>query len=445
MKLVNIRKQYLVLLLFVTGFTPVQAQVWTLQQCIDTAQVYNKTLQIGRNNISISQQKRKEAIANLIPRITANADYKYFTDLPTQLMPTSIFGGPAGTFKEAQFGVQHNINANFQLTMPLYNPQLGGAMQSTKIAAELSGMQLQKAEEQIYFDISNLYYNGQLLLRQLSFIDSNIANTARLFRNMQLLKEQLMAKGTDVSKVQLQKEQLETQRESVSSRYDQVMDALKFAMGIPLQQVIKIEQDIKYQINKPDSYRDAGTPAIDIRLASTQSRFLQRELTTLKRSKLPSVSLFGTYGKTGFGYDKQPNDFLKFYPIGFAGIQISYPLFNGTVTQRKIGQKKLEVKNSELQVQLVTEQNLMQTNNTKRQLAVAQKSIETSSAQIKLAQTIYEQTFLQQKQGTASLTDVLLADTSLREAQQNYLSVVVDYLKADLELKKLTNQLLITN
>jgi outer membrane protein TolC len=59
----------------------------------------------------------------------------------------------------------------------------------------------------------------------------------------------------------------------------------------------------------------------------------------LKRSKLPSVSLFGTYGKTGFGYDKQPNDFLKFYPIGFAGIQISYPLFNGTVTQRKIIKK----------------------------------------------------------------------------------------------------------
>jgi hypothetical protein len=87
MKLVNIRKQYLVLLLFVTGFTPVQAQVWTLQQCIDTAQVYNKTLQIGRNNKAISQQKRKEAIANLNSKITANADYKYFTDLPTQLMP----------------------------------------------------------------------------------------------------------------------------------------------------------------------------------------------------------------------------------------------------------------------------------------------------------------------------------------------------------------------
>jgi OMF family outer membrane factor len=87
----------------------------------------------------------------------------------------------------------------------------------------------------------------------------------------------------------------------------------------------------------------------------------------------------------------------------------------------------------------------MQTNNAKRQMAVAQKSIETTSSQIKLAQTIYEQTVLQQKQGTASLTDVLLADTALREAQQNYLAAVVDYLKADLELKKLTNQIKIGN
>ena len=189
MKLVNIRKWFLVLLFIVTGFTAVQAQVWTLQQCIDTARVYNKTLQMSRNNIAISQQKRKEASANLIPKITANADYKYFTDLPTQLMPAAIFGGPAGTFKETQFGVPHNINANLQLSMPLYNPQVFGAMQSTKIAAELSGLQLQKTEEQIYFDISNLYYNGQLLLRQLSFIDSNVVNTAKLLRNMKLLKE----------------------------------------------------------------------------------------------------------------------------------------------------------------------------------------------------------------------------------------------------------------
>jgi len=437
MKLASIHKRFILLLLIATAVYTANAQVWSLQQCIDTAQVYNKSLQIGRNSKAINEQKRKEAIANLIPKITANADYKYFTDLPTQLMPASIFGGPAGTFKETQFGVPHNINANLQLTMPLYNPQVFGAMQSSKIAVELSGLQLQKTEEQIYFDISNLYYNGQLLLRQLSFIDSNIVSTSKLFKNMQLLKEQLMAKGTDVSKVQLQKEQLETQKELVNSRYEQVMNALKFAMGISLEQNINIEKDIQYKLS--DEY--TSTSAIDIRLANMQSKFLLSELSTLKRSKLPSLSLFSTYGKTGFGYDKQPTDFLKFYPIGFAGIQLSYPLFNGTVTQRKINQKRLEIKNSELQVQLVTEQNTMQIENAKRQLSVAQKSITTSTSQIELAKTVYAQTFLQQKQGTASLTDVLLADSALREAQQNYLSALVEYLKADLELKRLSGLL----
>jgi hypothetical protein len=90
------------------------------------------------------------------------------------------------------------------------------------------------------------------------------------------------------------------------------------------------------------------------------------------------------YGTTGFGYDKQPNDFLKFYPIGFAGIQLSYPLFNGTVTQRKINQKRFELQNNELQFSLLTEQNNMQVENAKLQRKVAKKSVETTTEQIQL-------------------------------------------------------------
>jgi outer membrane protein TolC len=65
------------LLLFFNRISIAQAQVWTMQQCIDTAQVHNKNLQMSRNNIAIGEQKEKEAKANLIPKVTANADYKY--------------------------------------------------------------------------------------------------------------------------------------------------------------------------------------------------------------------------------------------------------------------------------------------------------------------------------------------------------------------------------
>ena len=440
MKLVNIHKQSLILLLFVLGFQNAQAQVWTMQQCIDTAQVRNKNLQMSRNNIAIGEQKAKEAKANLIPKVTINADYKYFTNLPYQLMPLSTFNPAAqeGTYKETQFGVPHNINVNLTLSMPLYNPQVYGAIQTTKIASELTELQYQKTEEQIYFEISNLYYNAQILHHQLAFVDSNLINAERLLKNMQLLNEQLLAKGTDVSKVKLQVAQLTTQKENINSKYQQVLNALKFAMGISIDLNLQIEANIQYQ--NTNEYTSSST--LDIRITKTQNRLLSSELSTLNKSRfLPSLSLFGTYGTTGFGYNGLPNSFLDFYPIGFAGIQLSYPLFNGTVTQRKINQKQFELKNSELQFSLITEQNTMQIENAKLQRTIAKKSVETTTKQIELAKAIYEQTVLQQKQGTASLTDVLLADNALREAQQTYLSAVIDYLKADLELKKLTGNI----
>jgi len=415
---------------------PLQAQQWSLQQCIDTAQVKNKMLQMSANNVSIGEQRHKETVAGLIPKVNINGDYKYYFDLPYQLMPMSTFNpaAPAGQFKEAQFGVAHNLNFNVQFSMPLFNSQVLGAIETTRIGGELSKLQLQKSKEQVFFDISNLYYNVQILQKQLAFIDSNLVNTSKLLSNMQLLKEQLMIKATDVTKVQLQQAQLTTQKEIVSSKISQVLNTLKFNMGIPINQPIEIDSSIEFK-NSSDF---ALQTTVDIRLVETQNKFLKSELNTLKNSRLPSLSLYGTYGQTGYGYDIKPNDFLKFFPVSFLGVQLNYSLFNGTVTQRKINQKKLEISNSKLQLSLATEQNLMLIDNAKRNKFTAQQTVENTLAQIKLSQTVYEQTILQQKQGTANLTDVLLADNALRETQQNYLSAIIEYLKAELEMKKLT-------
>lgn len=429
----------LLLLLTLVIISPTQAQQWSLKQCIDTAQVKNKMLQISENNISIGEQRHKEAIAGLIPKININGDYKYYYDLPYQLMPLSTFNAtaPAGQFKEAQFGVPHNMNFNVQFAMPLFNAQILGGIETTKIGTDLSKLQRKKTEEQVFFDISNLYYNAQILQKQLTFIDSNLLNTKKLLQNMQLLKEQLMVKSTDVTKIKLQKAQLETQREIVENKLVQLMNALKFSMGIPISKDIEIDSYIEFK----NMSEYANQTSVDIRLVETQNRFLKSELSTLKNSRLPSLSLYGTYGQTGFGYDVKPNDFLKFFPVSFVGVQLNYPLFNGTVTQRKMNQKKLEITNNNLQLSLATEQNTMLIENAKRTKITAQLTVENTLAQIKLAQTVYEQTILQQKQGTANLTDVLLSDNTLRESQQNYLSAIVEFLKAELELKKLTGNL----
>lgn len=440
MKLANTHI-FIIALSFALGSNNMHAQeIWSLQKCIDTAQIHNKNLQINQNLISLNEQRNLEAKANLIPKIQVNADYKYFTNLPHQLMPMSTFNPMAaeGEFKEAQFGVPHNINANLQFSMPLYHPQLYGGIKSSKIAKELTQLQFQKTEEQVLFDITTYYYNAQILQHQLAFIDSNLTNTQQLLENIQLLHEHLLAMESDVNKIQLQADQLSTQRESVNNKYLQILNALKFSMGIHLDEKMDVENDIVFQ----EQLEYKTKENIEIRIINTHNKLLKNELHTLNRSRyLPSLYMMGSYGTTGFGYDKSPNEFLKFFTVGFAGIQLSYPLFNGTVTHRKINQKKLEILNNELQSQLVLEKNDMEIENAERQKLLAKKFIGNTQNQIDLAKSIYNQTIIQQQHGTANLSDVLLADTALRESQQSYLSAIIDFLKADLDLKTLKGQL----
>lgn len=443
-KLVNthiVKNKSVIFLLFLTGLffsIDTQAQVWTLQQCLDSAQQKNRNLLIARNNMEIGQQRVQEAKANLIPKLAVNGDYRYYINLPYQFMPQSAFGGPEGVFKEIQFGVPHNINANLQLSIPLYNPQAYGAIQSSEIASELTVLQHQRSEEQVLYEVTNLYYNAQILHYQVTFIDENLINANKLLQNIKLLKEQLLARGTDVSKTQLQVEQLTTQREQVYSKYTQVINALKISIGMSMDQSLEVEKDIL--LSASDEYSQAST--LDMLLVTKQNALLNTELSLLKHVRLPSLSLYGSYGVTGYGYDKAPNEFLKFYPVSFAGIQLSYPLFNGTITNRKLNQKKLELKNNDLHFSLLTEQTNLAIETAKQQRAVASRSVETTLKQTTLAQSIYDQTLLQQKQGLASLTDVLLADNALRETQQNHLTALIDYLKADLDLRKTTGNLL---
>ena len=428
----------LLLLLFAIGFQVVQAQEWTLDDCVDKALSNNKMLKIDENNINISKEKQKEVKSNLLPKITAGLDYKYFFDQPTQLMPAKAFNpmAPEWQFNAAQFGVPHNINANIQFGMPLYNAKLLNGMKATKIAQELRELQFQKSKEEVVATVSNLYYSAQVIRNQINFMNKNIANSTKLLNNLKLLKEQKLVTGTDVNKIDLQVKQLQTTKQLLESKYQQVLNGLRLNMGITATQFDVVT---KVSHNKLNNY----TPQTitDIKLAETKKKLTNNEIVSLKKEQIPSVMLYGSYGQVGYGYDKSPNQFLDWYPTSFVGLKVDIPVWDFT-RKHKIKQKKLENDTVDLQMALLNDKNTIEMDNTKLQIGAAQATIDNTQEQIGLAQKVYDSVLLQHKQDVASLTDVLMADNNLRQAQQSYLTAVIDYLKADLTLKQLTGNIL---
>lgn len=423
---------------FLSLQTQAQVKTWSLQECIDTAMVQNTTLRIAKNEQDIAQLKNQEAKAQLLPKVFFQGDYKYFTELPYQLMPQSAFGGPEGVFREIQFGVPHNISANLTFRIPLYDPQVMAAIQATETFQELSLLQQAKTQEQVYLEVSNLYYNAQILKNQLSFLEQNISNSQKLEKNTRLLYEQTFAQRTDLDKVLLQNQQLVTAAEQARSQYEIVLKGLKFVMGLPLD----ADMDIPEKINLTETEILEAQKTLDELIQEKKQEVNQLELKTLRNSRIPNLALLGNYGRTGFGFTGEPESFLNFYPISFVGLQLNFPIFNGTVTQKKISQKKIELQNNALQKELIAKQIDMQQQSAFLQQEVAKSQLATSQQQIDLATSVYQRTLLQQQEGLTSLTEVLLADNALRDTQQQYINAMVAYLKANLEIKKTSGNLL---
>ena len=373
-----------------------QAQTLSLEQCIDTALIYNRNIKLSQHDVDISTEKNREIRGNLLPKLNGIADYRYYTDLPYQIMPAEAFGGPAGTYKEVQFGVPHSMNANLQLALPLFNSTALNAIKSTRIATELSAIQKTKTDEDVVLDVSNAYYNAQILLTQITFLDSNIINTGKLVKTTTLLYQQQIAKGTDVDRLKLQVEQITTQRSTVISQYQQVLNALKFLMGKPISDSIEV-------LNTEKSIVKTGFNSqitTDVLLIDKKIEFNNSELSGLRNLRLPSLSAYGVYGTTGFGTTGD-NSFFIFHPIGYVGAQLSVPLFNGRITHHKIVSKKIEIEKSNIQKELITEKSKLDLKNVEMQYSLATKNISVVSSQIDLAKKIYDNTVLQNQQGVA--------------------------------------------
>ncbi|MEI2652847.1 MAG: TolC family protein [Microthrixaceae bacterium] len=102
-------------------------------------------------------------------------------------------------------------------TAPGGSRQLGG-IHVAREAERLAGYRANGAREEVVLEVSNVYYNAQILQARLAFLDSNVVNTEAMLRNVELLHDQSLARGTDVDRLRLQRDQLLTQRERVRAQ-----------------------------------------------------------------------------------------------------------------------------------------------------------------------------------------------------------------------------------
>ena len=118
----------------------------------------------------------------------------------------------------------------------------------------------------------------------MAFIRENLVNSRKLEKNTRLLYEQTLAQRTDWDKVLLQNQQLESSVTQVESRYETVLNALKFVMGLPLHSPI---DPLHFDIGQTEKEVGSTRSTLDERVQEKKQQLALQELSTLRHSKIP--------------------------------------------------------------------------------------------------------------------------------------------------------------
>ncbi|MBL8009243.1 MAG: TolC family protein [Flavobacteriales bacterium] len=409
----------------------------SLQECIDLALAHDQRSRSADIDLRMAEARVDEQQANLLPKVRGVADMRHYADLPYQLLPASFFGGPEGVYREIQFGTPNNITLNVQAQLPLVDVGSWEGIHVAREAERMAGMQRERSREEVVLELSNAYYNAQVLQARRTFLDSNLLSTEAMLRNVELLHAQLLARGTDVDRLRLQRDQLRTQRERLVAQHEQVLDLLRLMMGLPPDAPLATEPaSAPVQQTQATPKATAG-----LRIAEQGVLLRQAEIRLLKRSRLPSLHGYGLYGNTGFGPIASGGRY-DLYPVSYFGATLHVPLFNGTVITKKVRQKELELERAGLLRDAVADREGLEQRRATRDEALALRTLSDAEAQLALAERIRRSTLLQHTEGLATLTDLVLADQAVREGQQLYIDALVQLRKAQLELARLNGTLL---
>jgi outer membrane protein TolC len=408
------------------------AQKMSLDDCIALAKKQNAAVQTAQLDQQIAQSKIREVKAGTLPQVSINGDYRYLLQIPSQVVPATLAGGKPGEYAKLQFGVPWNLGTSVQATQILYSPQLKNGLEAIKAVSEVSNLNIQKAEKDVAFQVSNLYYNVQILEKQIQFLKENASAIAKTKTTMQLLKDNLLAKGTDVDRLSLSEQTLLTQAENLEISKQQLLNTLKFQLGKSLNEDLTLEV---LEVKQNPMLEEGKNRRIELQLLDAQRNINGIEQRSIKDDFKPSVVAYGQYNNTGTGQGGD-NAFMYWIPTSAIGVQVRWNVFDGFARKRKLETKMIEASKIGVQNKVLNESIALESQNAKANFQSQQRLAANQQQQIDLAKKIYTQTELQLKNGIIGITDLIQADNSVREAQNNFINTLIKLKISELEYKK---------
>ncbi len=428
-----------------TGLTasgkPGTGRPFTLQEAIDFAVRQNINVRNSQLDAVSAEARIKEIKASALPQVAASASLTDNLIIQRAFLPANFFD-PNAPAVPVQFGVKYSGNAALSLNQVIYSATLNVGLRAAATYRELAQRNLQASKVVVAEQVAKAYYSVLVAQERAKLLDYNIGRLDTLLNETRALNQQGFVEKLDVSRLEVQANNLRAERQNVQNLIELSYTLLKFQMGLTVNDEITLSEQLQdrdvadlRQLITPDptfQYRSR----IEYSTLETQVKLAQQDIEVTQKGYYPTVAAFINYGyNSGRNMIAQVINapWLNFSTLG---LSVQVPVFDGFLKRNQIAQKRITLQKIQNSSELLRNSIDLQIRQSSITLNNGLQSLQTQQRNRELAQEIVRVTRIKYKEGVGSSIEVLNAEAALREAQTNYFGALYDFFIAKIDQDK---------
>lgn len=427
------------MVLFSFGTAKAQTEL-TLKDAVDYALKHKVDAVKAGLDIENSEHKIAEVRANALPQINGQSGLTYNAKLQQMALD---FGGQTQVIR---MGSPWQANSAVQLDQQIFNMSVFQGLKAAKSTKEFYILNAALTEEQIVEKVANSYYEVFKTKSQIKTMERTIQNTTRVRNVIASLEENGLAKKIDLDRINVTLNNLNSSMVQLNNAVKLQENALKYLIGMDISAPIVLPEstfDAPQNMYVKDAFNI--NTRTEIQLLERQGDLLRLNKKATEAARYPTLSLSANYGYLSLGnrfpYFAGPEKGVNGSDFSAISLNLRVPIFSGFATRSRIRQAQVDIDKFEadladtkLALNLAVENAYTQINNSVITLRSQQSNME-------LAKQVLDNIENNYKNGLASLTDLLDAENSYADAQNNHTAALMDYKLAEVQLKKANGEL----
>ncbi|HRP57217.1 TolC family protein [Agriterribacter sp.] len=400
----------------------------TLENCVAYAVKEQALVQQAHVDESITEEAIKSRLSEWFPQVNFNYTFQHNFEVQT-----SIIGG-----NPVKLGVDNTSGILFTLNQTIFNRDV---LLASRTRADIRRQAKQNTESvkiDVAANVSKAFYDVLTTEQQIKVSDENIVRLERSYKDAYNQYQAGITDKTDYKRAAIALNNTKASKKSyevlLKARVENLKAQMSYPVNAPLQIVYdstQMEKEILLDTIQAPDY----TKRIEYRLLTTQQKLQEANVQYNKWSFLPQLSANGAYNLNYLN-----NDFNKLYnqsyPASYAGLTLSFPIFQGGKRRHDIRQAEWQLRRTNLDIV-----NLRNAVNAEYNAALANyKSNYAGYTAIKenlvLAKEVYDIIQLQYKAGVKTYLEVITSETDLRSAQINYYNALYELLASKVDVQK---------